>query len=653
VADVTERKQVEEALMAKEAELELILRSTPFMLTRCSRDLRYLYASRPYAKMLGRNQEAVAGRSIAEIIGEKAFATIKPHVEAVLRGERVEYESDIDFEGVGIRRLAVTYVPEVDESGGVVGWVASIIDMTGQRRAEKALAESQDRLALALEAAGGAMWGWNIPENRLDEWDPIYRKLFGFSGQEPPRIETWLARLHPEDSQRLEKRLEQMLRTPGDDIWDEEFRILHPERGERWLFGLGKCLRDGSGKVVRMTGVCMDVTERRDAQEVLRRNKEELTRKQAELLVLESERRFILLANSAPVLIWASGPDKLCTFFNQPWLNFTGRSLEQELGNGWAEGVHVDDLAGCIKVYNESFDARRPFTMEYRLRRYDGQYRWVSDHGVPRYDAQGDFLGYIGSCVDATERKDAEAEARRAYQELAHVSRVSTLGELAGSLAHELNQPLAAILSNAQAAQRFLKDGRAGLDEMREILNDIVVQDRRAGEVIVRMRAMLRKGEIQVTPLQLNEVIEDVLGLMHAELISRRVTISRRLAKDLPPVSADRVQLQQVFLNLIVNACDAMSGNPPPDRRLTITSELVDGEHVQAAVTDTGPGFAGEALQRIFEPFRTTKPTGLGLGLPICRSIIHAHGGEICAENGKERGATVRFTLTVKKQEVP
>jgi PAS domain S-box-containing protein len=276
-ADIIERAQTNEALIAKEAELELVLRSTPFMLTRCSRDLRYLYVSRAYAKMLGRNQEVVAGRSIAEIIGEKGFATIKPYVEAVLSGERVEYESDIDFEGVGVRRLAVTYVPEADEGGKVVGWVASIFDMTGQRRAEKALAESQARLVLALEAAGGAMWGWNVPENRLDDWEPTYRKLFGFSGQEPARIETWLARLHPEDRQRLGERLEQMLRTPGDDIWDEQFRILHPERGERWLFGLGRCSRDGSGKVVRMTGVCMDITERREAQEVLKRSKEELT----------------------------------------------------------------------------------------------------------------------------------------------------------------------------------------------------------------------------------------------------------------------------------------------------------------------------------------------------------------------------------------
>jgi PAS domain S-box-containing protein len=385
-----------------------------------------------------------------------------------------------------------------------------------------------------------------------------------------------------------------------------------------------------------MRGVAMDIT----------------SRKQAEERVLESERRFSLMANSAPVLIWASGPDKLCNFFNLPWLAFTGRTLDQELGNGWTEAVHPQDLPRCLKTYKESFDARRPFTMEYRLRRYDGQYRWLSDHGVPRYDERGDFLGYIGSCVDITERRNAESEAQRMRQDLAHVSRVSTLGELAGSLAHELNQPLTAILSNAQAAQRFLSNGHNGLSEVREILQDIVEEDRRAGEVIVRMRAMLRKGETQMGPVGLNPVIWETLGLMHSELVVRGVTPTTHLAHDLPPVRADRIQLQQVLMNLIVNACDAMSGNPLPERRLTITSQQVDGDQVQVAVTDSGQGFAPEMLDRIFEPFRTSKPNGLGLGLPICRSIINAHAGQMSVENGKARGATVRFTLKFHKEPV-
>jgi PAS domain S-box-containing protein len=440
--------------------------------------------------------------------------------------------------------------------------------------------------------------------------------------------------VHPDDRKEVVQALEKALK--GDGEYESVHRALFPDEQVRWVAARGRVEFGRNRKPLRMRGVAMDIT----------------TRKQAELLVLESERRFILLANSAPVLIWAAGPDKLCTFFNQPWLEFTGRSLGQELGNGWAEGVHADDLAACLKIYDESFDKRFAFTMEYRLRRHDGRYRWISDHGVPRYDPRGDFLGYIGSCVDVTERKEAESEARRAQQELAHVSRVSTLGALAGSLAHELNQPLGSILINAEAAQRVLNDGRSGLEEARVILNDIIAEDRRAGEVISRMREMLRKGETQVAPLELNLVIGEVLGLMHGELISRRVKTTTQLAQELPLVLADRVQLQQVFMNLIVNACDAMTGNPAAERQLTITSELLDAEHVQAAVTDNGTGFSPAVLERIFEPFSTTKPNGLGLGLPICRSIISAHGGKISVENGQERGATVRLTLRLRNGEV-
>jgi PAS domain S-box-containing protein len=382
---------------------------------------------------------------------------------------------------------------------------------------------------------------------------------------------------------------------------------------------------------------------------VRRRNMERSLRKSEER-ARESEGRFLLVANSAPVLMWASGTDKLCTFFNQPWLDFTGRSIAQELGNGWAEGVHTDDLTGCMKVYAESFDARQPFTMEYRLRRHDGQYRWISDHGVPRYDADKNFLGYIGSCVDVTEQKRAEEEALRMREELAHVSRVSTLVELGGALAHELNQPLTAILSNAQAAARFLNSGPAKRGELREILEDIVEEDRRAGEIIVRMRAMLKKEDVKMAPESLNQIVREVLGIMRSELLFRRVMAITRLAPQLPLVRGDRVRLQQVLMNLIVNACDAMADVPPAERRVTIETENAGDGFVQASVADGGSGFPVKGSAEMFEAFRTTKPNGLGLGLVICRSIIESHGGRLWVANNNNRGATVRFTVRAEKE---
>jgi PAS domain S-box-containing protein len=370
----------------------------------------------------------------------------------------------------------------------------------------------------------------------------------------------------------------------------------------------------------------------------------------SEAALRESEARFRVLADTAPVMVWMSGGDRLCSFFNKPWLEFTGRTMEQELGNGWSEGVHAEDLQQCLDTYLSSFNARQPFTMEYRLRRADGEYRWVLDNGVPRYTSEGAFAGYIGSCIDVTERRQAELEATWQRNELTHLSRVMVLGELSGSLAHELNQPLGAIHSNAEAAEIFLQKNPPNLDELRAILSDIRQDGWRAGEVMRRLRSLLKKGEMQLQPIDLNGVVESVLNLMRSDLVNRKVAVHTELALHLPTVNGDIIQLQQVLLNLVVNGCDAMAGVEGVDRRLLVRTELMDGEDVRVSVADLGHGISPEIMLRIFEPFFTTKTQGLGLGLAVCRTIISAHGGKLWATNNAERGATFQFTLPINSE---
>ena len=247
------------------------------------------------------------------------------------------------------------------------------------------------------------------------------------------------------------------------------------------------------------------------------------------------------------------------------------------------------------------------------------------------------------SLVDVTERRQNERTAARQRDEIAHLSRVATLGELSGSLAHEINQPLMGILSNAQAAQRFLARDDVSLDEVREILVDIVEDGKRAGEVIRRLRALLKKGEMQNRPLDINSVVDDVVRLTRNDLMNRDVAVSTELTPDLPPVFGDQIQLQQVLLNLVMNACEAMeavSGTP----QVHIRTRRTDGGGVEISVSDRGGGIPPGDLERIFEPFVTTKEHGIGLGLSICRTIIIAHGGRLWAENIGE-GATFRCTL--------
>jgi len=369
---------------------------------------------------------------------------------------------------------------------------------------------------------------------------------------------------------------------------------------------------------------------------------------QSEAASRESEARFRIMADTAPVMVWMSGTDMRCNFLNKPWLQFTGRTMEQELGNGWSEGVHAEDLQRCLETYVSSFNAHRPFAMEYRLRRADGEYRWVLDNGVPRYSPQGEFLGYIGSCIDTTERRLAELEAARQHNELIHLSRVTLLGELSGSLAHELNQPLTAILTNAQAAKRLLARNAADPAKLSGILDNIVKDDKRAAEVIRRLHLLLKKGEMQLELLDMNELVDSVLNLVQNDLINQSIVVRTQLVPELPAVSGDSVQLQQVLLNLIMNGCDAITGAEGAERILLVRTEFVDGEDVRVSVIDHGCGIPPEKIRQIFEPFFTTKTKGMGLGLAVCRTIIDAHGGRLWATNNVECGATLHFTLPAR-----
>ena len=254
----------------------------------------------------------------------------------------------------------------------------------------------------------------------------------------------------------------------------------------------------------------------------------------------------------------------------------------------------------------------------------------------------------LASIIDISERKQAELEAARQRNEMAHLSRVTTLGELSGSLAHELNLPLGAILSNAQAAQRMLANGKTDLAELREILNEIVSEDKHAGEVIRRLRLWLQKGEVQQHSLHINKVVRDVLKLIRTDLINQNVVVNIQLARNLRMVSGDSVQLQQVLVNLVVNACDAMADCDMSERRLLIRTRAQNGgSAVTVSVIDMGAGVPKEKMEQIFEPFVSTKEKGMGLGLSVCRSIITAHHGKLWASNNADRGATFHFTLPV------
>ncbi|PYJ43705.1 MAG: hypothetical protein DME86_02245 [Verrucomicrobia bacterium] len=286
--------------------------------------------------------------------------------------------------------------------------------------------------------------------------------------------------------------------------------------------------------------------------------------------------------------------------------------------------------------------------MEYRLRRNDGEYRWVLDTGTPRFADDGAFLGYIGSCIDITARKQAELDHQLQNMELARVGRVTLMGELAASLAHEVNNPIGAIVTNANVGQRLIAAGKIETEELKDLLADIVTDGHRARDVIQGIRNMVRKSEPSRSLIRIDETIRDLLRIVRADAMKREVIIETKIDVDACQVMANPVQLLQVLLNLTINAFEAMSAIRRDARRLVIrTGRNGDGQ-VLVMVRDFGPGFPGGIVEQLFEPFFSTKVEGTGMGLAISRSIIEAHGGTLSGENCDDGGAcfTVRLPET-------
>jgi two-component system sensor kinase FixL len=370
--------------------------------------------------------------------------------------------------------------------------------------------------------------------------------------------------------------------------------------------------------------------------------------------LVESQQRMRQAASAADLSLWEWDivRDEIWTTEKGRERAGLGASERIDLAR-FLQSVHPDHREPTQRAVRHALEVSGELEAEYPVISLDGATRWVVARGQVERDAAGKPLRVRGVSVDVTERKKAEVELTQQRNEFAHLARVMTLSELSGSLAHELNQPLAIILTNAQAAQRLLAQQPPDLTEVRDILADIVSEDERAGEVIRRLRALLKPGQTQHLPLSVNEIVEDVLRIARSDLIGRGVTVHTALAESAPQVLGDRIQLQQVLLNLILNGSDAMAGNPPAHRHLTLETVHRDG-WVRISVSDTGCGLPSEP-ERIFQPFYTTKKDGLGLGLPICRSIVSTHHGRLWAEPNvaTRHGATFHVELPAPAERKP
>jgi PAS domain S-box-containing protein len=361
--------------------------------------------------------------------------------------------------------------------------------------------------------------------------------------------------------------------------------------------------------------------------------------------------------DTIPAMAWTALPDGSNEFVNRRWAEYTGLSAQDAARSGWTDAVHPEDLESSLDKWRASLAAGEPFEFEARfLRAGGGEYRWLLARAVPVRDARGHIVRWYGTLTDIEDRKRAEQEHKRLREmeaELAHINRVSMLGELTASIAHEVNQPLAGIVSNAGACLRWLAGSEPNLTEVRDAVRDIGRDGKRAGEVIARIRALTKRAATPKDELDLNDTVREVLALVSHELKRNGVSMQTHFADDLRPVAGDRVQLQQVLLNLIMNAIETMSSVVERPRELVITTENVEQGAVQVTVQDSGSGLEPAVAAKMFQPFFTTKSTGMGMGLSISRSIVENHGGRLWAEANDGPGTTFYFTVpNYQKQEL-
>jgi signal transduction histidine kinase len=366
---------------------------------------------------------------------------------------------------------------------------------------------------------------------------------------------------------------------------------------------------------------------------------------------VESDRRLAVAADAASLGFWVWNVRR-----DDFWMTPRARVLRGIPADDridrlrFLSVVHPDDREGVGRLLDTAASNAGTFELVYRIVRPDAEVRWMETRGAGEIDAEGESW-IRGVSIDVTERTLAEREAALRREEVIHLSRVRVLGELSGSLAHELNRPLATILTNAQAAQRLLENPIENALELREILADVVEEDRRAADVIQRLRRLMRRGEIHLETLNLTQIVDEVVGAAKSDLIARGVATSQEVRGNVPSVRGDRIQIEQVLLNLFTNACDAMSQVDVERRRLVVRLDPGSNGSVTVSVADRGPGISPEQLDRVFEPFVTTKETGMGLGLAVCQTIIKAHGGRLWAGNNPDGGATFSFSLPIARPE--
>lgn len=627
ISDITERKFIEEQIRASEQRFRLFVENTPIPIALFDRQMHYLAASREWLSQLNITDAAI-GRCHYDVHPDLPPAWIQVH-RRCLAGEILE-DSNSRWERADGSVIWCHWIvrPWHGLDGAIQGIVISFMDISERVKVEEALRLSQETLQRAQAVARIGSWAMDSNTEQFTISSETAR-LFDLGDNGTTTFDAWFARVHPDDQRQVETAWRAALR---GSPYDMTYRILVRD-DILWIRALAELTFDEDGSVLAAVGTVQDITES----------------KRYEAQLAESERRFRSMADAAPVLIWLSGNDKLCTWFNKGWLDFTGRAMAQEVGNGWLAGVHPEDCERCSGLYVSAFDRREAFVMDYRLRRFDGEYRWIRDCGVPRFDENREFEGYIGSCIDITDQKDLEHGLIAAKETAEAASRAKSA--FLSNMSHEIRTPLNAIIgmSYSLGLSDLTADQREQLGTIESASRSLLAQ---INDILDLSKIEAGEFALETVRFSLPQLMADLDTLFGPAM--RQKGLAFKLPSDWQAYPAqllgDVQKLRQILVNLIGNALK-FTARGQVELGLAVVDRNDDRITLGFSVADTGIGIAPDVVPRLFQPFiqaevsTNRKYGGSGLGLSLVRQLSEHMGGHVAVDSTLGQGSVFRLQL--------
>ncbi len=575
-------------------------------------------------------------------------ALVKQTIERASQdGKNFEHEYRLLMPDGSVKYLRVVAHTLSGESGSVE-FIGAVTDITERKRAEEALQQSESNLAEAQRLTHTGSWAWQVAGREALHLSGEWYRIYGFDPEEGmPGWEERLQRVHPEDRAKWQGAIDRAIVEKSE--YKVEFRILLPDGTVKYIHTVGHPVLNGSRDLMEFVGSSTDITERKRADE--ERERLLASERAAFAEAVAAQQRFRDLVNSVEGIVWeADVPSFQFLFISKQAERVLGYPVERWLSEPtfWKDHLHPEDREWALQFCQTATAEKRDHDFEYRMIAADGRVVLLRDL-VTVVVERNRATRLRGVMVDISTRKEAEEALRQAQAELAHVNRVATMGELTASLAHEVNQPIAAAVTNASTCMHWLAGDTPNLEEARAAISRIVKDGMRAAEIISRIRLLFKKSTPQRELVGINEVIREMIVLLRTEATRYSISVRAELAEDLPPVMGDYVQLQQVMMNLMVNGIEAMKAMDGT-RELAIKSQRAQDEQLMVSISDTGVGLPPQQADRIFDAFFTTKPHGTGMGLRISRSIVESYGGRLWAADNSPRGASFYFILPTEAE---